>query len=146
MAVATDLGPQSRLSSDPIEGLKDPQPNTDVLKNAALEQLSGSQRTSKFSEHVQSLTKGHSGNADAYAGAAETLFRRSISKGISDPMVVVKGLSPLFGSGLGRVMQNPQSIMFANALKELTTQVEALVGKTISLTSPLTSGLLPFDL
>lgn len=80
---------------------------------------------------------------------AETVFRESIAKSANPETVgdVLKGVHPDFAGPLRAFMQaSPQN----QALKALTGQLNAVLsdalGKSITLTSPLSSGFVPFDL
>jgi hypothetical protein len=78
---------------------------------------------------------------------AEREFRAAIKKGIEQPGEVVKGMSPEFGAQFGAFMTaSPQ----AQAIQQLTAQLNGVLsaelGKSITLTSPLSTGFVPFDL
>jgi hypothetical protein len=79
--------------------------------------------------------------------SAQTELYKSVRKGHRDPMAVVKGLSPDFQGIMNRWMQmGPMS----GGMDQLTDQIgkvlSAELGKDISLTSPLATGFVPFDL
>jgi len=68
-------------------------------------------------------------------------------KGIQNPGMVAKGFSPDFMPQLHGFMQsNPQQLAVNNLVSQLQSQISVAIGKDITLTSPLTSGLVPFDL
>lgn len=95
------------------------------------------------------LVKGKTvgGDGDAQAVAAEKLFRQSIKRGFSDPVGVTKSLSPQFQGALNMAIgNNPANQQMSAFVQQLQTQLSAELGKNITLTSPLTSGLVPFDL
>jgi len=78
---------------------------------------------------------------------AETAFRKSIRDGLTDPGKVLKGISPDFGGQFGAFMANsPQNQMWQNTLSQLSSQIGDALGKSITLTSPLNSGFVPYDL
>lgn len=78
---------------------------------------------------------------------AETAFRTAIKNGIEDPAGVVKNLSPEFSGQFGAFMSAaPQNTAMQALVGQLNTQLSDLIGKSVSLTSPLTSGFVPFDL
>jgi hypothetical protein len=78
---------------------------------------------------------------------AETSFRRAIKMGIEAPDQVVKGLSPEFAGQFGAFMTAaPQNQAMNNLVGQLNSQLSDITGKSISLTSPLSSGFVPFDL
>lgn len=78
---------------------------------------------------------------------AEQALTAATKQGIERPGDVMKSLNPAFASQFGLFMQgstaqSPQSI----AIQQLAEQVGDAIGKNITLTSPLTSGFVPFDL
>ena len=84
---------------------------------------------------------------------AEDSFRAAIKKGVEQPGEVLKGLKPEFAGQFGAFMAAaPQN----QAIKQLTTQLAAAlenvpgvskdVLKSITTTSPLGTGFVPFDL
>jgi hypothetical protein len=86
------------------------------------------------------------------AFAAEKALRKAVREGIQDPGKLLKGLNPqfasefaMFGAGLQGV-GNPYGSGMAQLVGQLNQVLSAELGKDISLTSPLTSGLVPFDL
>lgn len=78
---------------------------------------------------------------------AETAFRRAIKNGIENPSSVVKGMSPEFAGQFGAFMQAaPQNQAMTNLVGQLNSQLSEITGKSVTLTSPLSSGFVPFDL
>jgi hypothetical protein len=78
---------------------------------------------------------------------AETTFRRAIKQGIEHPEEVVKSLSPEFAGQFGAFMTaSPQNQAMMALVGQLNSQLSEITGKSISLTSPLSSGFVPFDL
>lgn len=64
-----------------------------------------------------------------------------------DPQAVFKSLQPSFLSEFGQFYQSmPQNTAFTQFAAQISQILSAELGKTISLTSPLASGLVPFDL
>lgn len=124
------------------------EPNTDVIAKALDEVKGGSYGdaiTQRFPDLVKGRKIGPSGDDQAYA--AERLFRAAIKKGKDDPQSVLKSLNPVFGNALTLAMQaSPQ----AYAMNQFARQIEDLfkseLGKSITLTSPNNTGLVPFDL
>lgn len=103
----------------------------------------------RISTTMPDLVKGKTvgGDGDAQAVAAEKLFRQSIKRGFTDPAGVTKSLSPQFQGALNMaIANNPANAAMSAFVQQLQTQLSTELGKNISLTSPLTSGLVPFDL
>jgi hypothetical protein len=68
-------------------------------------------------------------------------------RGIASPLKTAAGFSPDFMPALRTFMQsNPMQLAMNNAFASLSRQISAAIQKDIQLTSPLTSGLVPFDL
>lgn len=96
-------------------------------------------------ELVQGRQVGSSRDDQAYA--AEHLFKAAIRKGTSDPGSVLKSLSPAFGAALSLALQNsPQVAAMSQFVSQLNAQLTDQLGKSITLTSPNPTGLVPFDL
>ncbi len=70
---------------------------------------------------------------------AEKALQASIAKSMSNPQSVINGLSPQFQGALNLVSQMSPTA----AINQMLT---AALGKSFTTTSPLTSGLVPFDL
>lgn len=70
--------------------------------------------------------------------AVEKTFLASVRKSMSDPMGVINGLSPQFAQPLGALMQ-------ANPYFQLSNWAKS-IDKSFTLTSPLGTGLVPYDL
>jgi hypothetical protein len=78
---------------------------------------------------------------------AETSFRRAIKNGVDNPDGVVKSLSPEFAGQFGAFMAaSPQNQAMQALVGQLNSQLSDIMGKSITLTSPLNSGFVPFDL
>ena len=78
---------------------------------------------------------------------AEDAFRAAIRKGINEPEAVLKGISPEFGSQFAGFMSAaPQNQGMQALVGQLNSVLSAELGKSITLTSPLSSGFVPFDL
>jgi hypothetical protein len=78
---------------------------------------------------------------------AEDAFRSAIRKGINDPETVLKGINPDFGSQFAGFMQaSPQNQGMQALVGQLNQVLSAELGKSITLSSPLSSGFVPFDL
>jgi hypothetical protein len=129
-----------------LEDLANAKPNTDVVSKA-LDGVAPGQFSDKISERIGTLTKGRSGGySEDHAQAADFMFRKAITKGRSNPAEVIKGLSPQFNSALSMAAQTPQNSAMADLVQQLNTVLGAEIGKNITLTSPLSSGLVPYDL
>lgn len=107
-------------------------------------------RHDEISSRVSSLVKGRkigSMSEDDQAYMAERLFKEAITKGKSDPGQVLKGLSPTFANALTMALQNsPQVYAMNQFVSQLNEQLSAQLGKSITLTSPNSTGLVPYDL
>jgi hypothetical protein len=78
---------------------------------------------------------------------AEMSFRTAIKQGLENPAGVIKSLSPEFAGQFGAFMQAaPQNQAMSSLVSQLNSQLGDLLGKSITLTSPLNSGFVPFDL
>jgi hypothetical protein len=78
---------------------------------------------------------------------AEDSFRAAIKKGVNHPDEVLKGLSPDFaGQFRGFMAASPQNQAMQSLVGQLNTVLSGALGKSITLTSPLSSGFVPFDL
>lgn len=121
-------------------------PNTDVLSRHAGEFEAVSSGRSKFSISPD-MVKGSRGPDDKPADfdtisarrqVAEKTFLASIRKGLRSPEEVVGGLSPMFGGPLG-------SLITSNPYTQLAKWAQT-IDKSFELSSPLGSGLVPYDL
>lgn len=126
------------------------EPNTTAI-STALDTLKGTKPSDAISNQFPALTKGFNprltGDAGDNAELAERLFRNSIKKGSSDPNSVLKSLSPQFSGALNMAMnQGPQAASMATFVNQLNEQLTAQLGKSFQLSSPLSTGLLPYDL
>lgn len=81
---------------------------------------------------------------------AEKAFKAAVRQGISDPGGVFKSLSPQFTSQFGAFLaNNPQNQQMASWVGNLQDQVNAAlggIGKSITLTAPNATGLVPYNL
>ncbi len=81
---------------------------------------------------------------------AEKAWKTAVYQGYRDPDAVYKSLSPEFRSQFGAFLaNNPQNQMMSAWVGNLQQQVnDALssIGKSITLTSPNTTGLVPYNL
>lgn len=78
---------------------------------------------------------------------AEASFRKSIKSAIENPQGVVKGMNPGFRDLFGTFLAaSPQNQAIAQLTQQISGTLSAELGKNITLTSPLASGLVPFDL
>lgn len=129
-----------------LEDLASAKPNTDVVSKA-LNGVAPGQFSDKISERIGTLTKGRDGGySEDHAQAADFMFRKAITKGRTAPAEVIKGLSPQFSASLSMAAQTPQNSAMADLVQQLNTVLGAEIGKNITLTSPLSSGLVPYDL
>jgi len=78
---------------------------------------------------------------------AERSLRASVKNSIANPDSVRKSINPAFSSQFGLFMSNAGGNSGYNGLvSEISNVLSAELGKNISLTSPLSSGFVPFDL
>lgn len=78
---------------------------------------------------------------------AERSLRASVKNSIANPDSVRKSINPAFSSQFGLFMSNAGGNSGYNGLvNEISNVLSAELGKNISLTSPLSSGFVPFDL
>lgn len=78
---------------------------------------------------------------------AEMSFRKAIKNGIENPASVIKSLSPEFAGQFGAFMAAaPQNQAMSSLVGQLNSQLTDILGKSVTLTSPLQSGFVPFDL
>ena len=78
---------------------------------------------------------------------AEDAFRVAIRKGINAPESVIGGLSKEFaGQFAGFMSASPQNQGMQALVGQLNQVLSAELGKSITLSSPLSSGFVPFDL
>jgi len=78
---------------------------------------------------------------------AEVVFTKAIKDAVRDPGAALKSMSPDFANQFGSFLSaNPQTQMLNQFVSGLQTQISDAIGKNITLTSPLASGLVPFDL
>lgn len=75
------------------------------------------------------------------------MLRKNASAAKADPAGVFKSLNPSFLSEFGRFYQSmPQNTAFQQFAQQISQTLTAELGKTISLTAPLSTGLVPYDL
>lgn len=124
------------------------EPNTDVIAKA-LDSVRGGSYGDAISQRMPALVSGRKvGNsAEDQAYAAEHLFKAAIAKGKANPEAVLKSLSPAFGGALTMAMKNsPQVYRMNQLVSEIQDVFKEQLGKSITLTSPDSTGLVPFDL
>lgn len=81
------------------------------------------------------------------ANRATHAWNKAIKQGVTDPQGVFKSLNSDFTSRFGAFMaSSPQSAMWDAWTANLQQQIGESLGKNITLTSPLASGLVPFNL
>lgn len=74
-------------------------------------------------------------------------LRKNAEVSKANPAAIFKGLNPSFLQEFGQFFGSmPQNTAMANFAAQISQVLSAELGKNISLTSPLTSGLVPFDL
>jgi hypothetical protein len=89
---------------------------------------------------------------DAFPRAmkAEKAFKAAIRQGMNDRDGVYKSMAPEFASRFGAFLANsPQNAQMAQWVGNLQEQVNSAlsgIGKSITLTSPNTTGLVPYNL
>ncbi len=77
----------------------------------------------------------------------EKAIRAASRRGASDPAGVFKALNPSFVQQFGLMYnQMPQNTAMQQFAAQLSSVLSSELGKNISLTSPLSSGLVPYDL
>lgn len=77
---------------------------------------------------------------------AERSLRASVKKSFSDPDAVRKSINPQFTSQFGLFLTAGANPGYGALVNELNSVLSAELGKNITLTSPLSSGFVPFDL
>jgi hypothetical protein len=78
---------------------------------------------------------------------AEQAWKGAIRKGYADPQGVLKSWHPDFGKPFAAALAaSPMNSAMANLVGQLQAQIGQAIGKNITLTSPLSSGLVPFNL
>lgn len=135
-----------RITGSLEEQIQNPTENTQVLSKS-MEGLAPGQYSDKLSERIADLTKGRKGGySDDHAVFADLTFRNAIQKSRKDPQSVVKGLSPQFAAAIGAAMNSPQNTAMADLASQIQQVLSAELGKNVTLTAPLASGLVPYDL
>jgi hypothetical protein len=90
--------------------------------------------------------------SDVFARAmrAEKAFKKAVRMGHKDPQQVIKSLSPeftgQFGAFLANNPQNQQMAAWTATLQQQVNDALSSIGKSITLTSPNTTGLVPYNL
>ncbi len=78
---------------------------------------------------------------------AEKAWTGAIKQGLTAPDAVYKSLSPAFRDQFGAFLSmNPQNMMMSQLVGNLQQQVSDALGKSITLTTPLSTGLVPYNL
>ncbi len=78
---------------------------------------------------------------------AEMALTQSVRKSLTDPQSVIKGMSSDFMGQFGSFLSStPQAFGMQQMLGQLSGQISDFIGRNVTLTSPLASGLVPFDL
>lgn len=78
---------------------------------------------------------------------ASKALRKNAAASQRDPKGVFKSMNPSFMQEFGQFYQTlPQNTAFAQFAAQMSQVLSTELGKTISLTAPLSSGLVPFDL
>ena len=74
-------------------------------------------------------------------------LRKNAAASQADPGAIFKSLNPSFISSFGQFFNSlPQNTAMASFATQVSQVLSEYVGKTISLTSPLATGLVPYDL
>lgn len=136
--VAPDLGSTStQLDFEPGQGERELLARMpDMVKGAGFARKAGRLEPLPDGEEVD----------DRSLRVAKSIMQAT-KRGFSDPAGVAKGFSPGFMSGLSGFLQsNPQQMAMNSLVGQLRNVLSAELQKDITLTSPLTSGLVPFDL
>lgn len=72
---------------------------------------------------------------------------KAITDGCRNPDQVIKSFNSEFSSQFGAFMAaNPQAAMWSQWTSQLQQQLQGVLGKNITLTSPLATGFVPFNL
>lgn len=78
---------------------------------------------------------------------ANKAFMGAVHDGQHDPGKVLKSLSPEFSARFGAFMaSHPSSMMLSNLVASLEQQLSTQLGKSFTLTSPLATGFVPYNL
>jgi len=77
---------------------------------------------------------------------AERALRTSVKNSIANPDAVRKSINPAFQSQFGLFATEGSNPAYGALVGELNSVLSAELGKNITLSSPLTSGFVPFDL
>jgi hypothetical protein len=77
---------------------------------------------------------------------AERALRKSVKNSIASPDTVRKSINPAFSSQFGLFMTEGNNPGYSSLVNEISGVLSAELGKNISLSSPLASGFVPFDL
>lgn len=77
---------------------------------------------------------------------AEKSLRTAVKTAITNPDEVRKGINPAFSSQFGLFLGENGNTGFGGVVNEIQSVLSAELGKNITLTSPLSSGFVPYDL
>lgn len=78
---------------------------------------------------------------------AKRAWKQAITEGVNNPDGVFKSLNPDFASRFGAFLQaSPQNAMWSAWTAQLQQQLNGVLPKNITLTSPLATGFVPFNL
>lgn len=81
--------------------------------------------------------------ADKYAKVAKNVLRDTIETTRRNPNKSMQKINKSLGGGLGMLAVNQWG---SNPWQSVSKQLSSVIGKSISLTSPISSGLVPYDL
>ncbi|HUX70790.1 MAG TPA: hypothetical protein VMV41_09795 [Cellulomonadaceae bacterium] len=83
----------------------------------------------------------------AFADHAENALFKSVKQGIADPVGVTKAWNPAFASQFQMAIErSPMNMALQQMASQWSDAISQALEKNITLTSPLASGLVPFDL
>ena len=77
---------------------------------------------------------------------AEKSLRTAVKTAITNPDEVRKGINPAFSSQFGLFLGDNNTSGFGGVVNEIQSVLSAELGKNITLSSPLSSGFVPYDL
>jgi hypothetical protein len=136
--VAPDLSStSSAVEVQPGEGLRELTSRMpDMVKGAGMVRQTG---------RLEPLADGE--EVDERSLRAAKAVMQATKRGYDDPGSVLKSWSPDFMSPFQRFMQsNPMQLGINSLVSQISRVLSTELGKDVTLTSPLTSGLVPFDL
>ena len=105
-----------------------------LVKGAGFAKVGGNQPLTDDSEIFKRLYE------------AERALRTSVKNSIASPDSVRKSINPAFSSQFGLFMTEGNNPGYGQLVGELQSVLSAELGKNITLSSPLSSGFVPFDL